>query len=788
MDKVNCCHLVFFVFLYYMGAEQSLIGGDGETKRNNYETYKAVKSIIEEQGKDFHKQVFLDLPDIRVLKRLGIFKNDKKRIKNIVIHGHGSLVTEEEATKATTLRVPDNIVVLFMGELGYITWSLRHTNIPKEVCHKEIVPNQIALPGSTIPNVSLSTDNNENKPYSTGIFDCELEENNNVNLLEDFEHYLIPTEENITKSMEKDVQEMLKKATEKATEKGKDIINSITLSEILEEISKKIPKDKYGFVYVFSCLGVCRHHKKDQIELYTKPEGFSPLRGYTIKKIPARVYVSRFGIGTGNEWNPVLTNDKAIIESRNWFVEIYNNKDITDRRFIDDFDRIFAFAFGEKWRDHLPDLDSDFIQSNDSMLRRDAFVNHFKFIDLLYNGTTKEIKNAWNMQFEDKTKFLMKRISYINYIKEEKNLIREEVKDLFYKNSFYKNLFYKDKLQENKEIFEKIEKHYKQFENYSAKETIRNFIKTRDLEGLKEFIFSYMKQGVNGNRYAMNFDYEILYNEDDKDNETVKKALKILEAHYIYNYTVLFELLKHPVDYYIENKDELKNTLDIMPYIDYVNSDEYIHPRKENIINKMDKIKELLDLLNEKEEEIFKLFKEKHIETIKDIILGYTKNKVKDVNYSYMTYKLLDEGYNKNLQNIMFMHWKYDDLIQNGKKSPNVEFFIRDLEPPHGTEEEKVSYRNALDITPYIDYVNSDEYVHPEKVYVIEKMNEIRKLLGFTDVQQSNDVWFTPHNSSQLPQQSDDEWFSSRQQQGGQGRAQQYGGMWQRGGFFMTCS
>ena len=71
-----------------MGAEQSLIGGDGErkrslsidsndstgSKRKNLEAYKAVKTMLEEQGKDFKSQPFLDLPDIRVLKRLGIFE------------------------------------------------------------------------------------------------------------------------------------------------------------------------------------------------------------------------------------------------------------------------------------------------------------------------------------------------------------------------------------------------------------------------------------------------------------------------------------------------------------------------------------------------------------------------------------------------------------------------------------------------------------------------------------------------------------------------------------------
>ena len=53
-----------------MGAEQSLIGGRKRSRsvdsndNKTFEAYKAVKSILEEQGKDFEKQVFLDLCSI----------------------------------------------------------------------------------------------------------------------------------------------------------------------------------------------------------------------------------------------------------------------------------------------------------------------------------------------------------------------------------------------------------------------------------------------------------------------------------------------------------------------------------------------------------------------------------------------------------------------------------------------------------------------------------------------------------------------------------------------------
>ena len=236
-----------------MGAEQSLVGGDGERKRkrNNYEAYKAVKKMLEEQGKDFENQVFLDLPDARVLKRLGIFEDceigrfDKEEcknsIKNIVINVHGTILEDEEYGPLS-VTVPENIVVLFMGELGYVTWTTKSTNLPKEICNKELVPNQIGLPGSTIPNVGLSAENKEGNEYSSGIFDCDLNNNDIINQFEGFEHYLIPTEEEVIKSMKPEVIEMLKKATQKATQKGEKIINDVTLDEILPKISKKYQK------------------------------------------------------------------------------------------------------------------------------------------------------------------------------------------------------------------------------------------------------------------------------------------------------------------------------------------------------------------------------------------------------------------------------------------------------------------------------------------------------------------------------------------------------------------
>jgi len=569
-----------------MGAEQSLIGGRKRSRsvdsngNKTFEAYEAVRKMLKEQGKDFKEQVFLDLPDARVLKRLGIFedcdigrfddKECKNSIKNIVIKAHGSL--KKHGLEHVT--IPENIVVLFMGELGHITWSSHYKNMSKEICNKELVPNQIGLPGSIIPNVGLQAEHQENHTYSTGIYDCDLEKNNILNQFEGFEHYLIPTKEKVIKNMKPEVQEMLEKAEKKAKKEGKEIIKRVTLNDILPKISEKIPKDKYGFVYITSCLGVCQWKTKDEIELYTKPTGLSLVRGYTVKKIPARLDVSRYSLGDGKKWNPVLTNDKDIITARNWFVNAYDDKR-NDKTFINEFVKHAAFNFDKNWRQHLPDINSYSIQNNESKLRKSAVVNHFKFIDLLHEGDLEKIKNAWNMQFEDKTEFLLPLINYIIYSK--KRNLGEEIIDLIVN------------FEDNKKIFENI--YEIEFEN--PENEIRNLIKDKNLEDLKKLMFQYMKNAVDGDEEFKNIEYQDIYDEEN-DDETIQKALNAVEAHEIYNYTILYADIPREDEYIIENKDKLKNALDIEPYLKYVNSSEFVHLEKDDVIKQMYKLRDLL--------------------------------------------------------------------------------------------------------------------------------------------------------------------------------------------------
>ena len=162
------------------------------------------------------------------------------------------------------------------------------------------------------------------------------------------------------------------------------------------------------------------------------------------------------------------------------------------------------------------------------------------------------------------------------------------------------------------------------------------------------------------------------------------------------------------------------------------------------------------------------------LQNLKTMLLDYTKQRVKDVDYDYILEILKKDEYiavdmTDMIQDMIYIHSIYDNLIQDGTEN-DIEDFIKTSQL-QGYEhyENKDNYRYALDIKPYIDYVNSDEYGHTDKVYVIEKMKEIREILGFAGMQQGG--------------------FGGQEGQASQaGQAGQHGGMWQRGGFFMTCS
>jgi hypothetical protein len=203
-------------------------------------------------------------------------------------------------------------------------------------------------------------------------------------------------------------------------------------------------------------------------------------------------------------------------------------------------------------------------------------------------------------------KYLLDIEPYIDYVKSDEYV--HPKKDYVIKQmEKIENLIDEEYFDTNDEIeFETPEskitnlikdKNIDEIEFVTPESKITNLIKDKNLEGLKKLIFQYMKYAVDGEtKYDIYYqDIYDDYDESDKDNEDVKKILKILEFHDIYASTVLTGDLAYKDDYYIKNKVEMKYLLDIEPYIDYVNSDEYVHPKKDYVIKQMEKIENLID-------------------------------------------------------------------------------------------------------------------------------------------------------------------------------------------------
>ena len=303
-----------------------------------------------------------------------------------------------------------------------------------------------------------------------------------------------------------------------------------------------------------------------------------------------------------------------------------------------------------------------------------------------------------------------------------------------------------------------------------------NLIREEQFADARELMFNYTMDNVEVNYEDIMQEIEEQMEQEQEEENDIYNFIETLRMHNIYDSLIRKgdhdEAIRLRRDYEVSIGDEsvvsiYRNALNINIYIDYANSPAY-DPRgldndaKLEVMEQLDSIVIALGFPEDnlgKNSRILEIIRgdpdNEEIQNLKTMLLDYTIRGVQDVNYWFIYEILRNDGEtDKNIQDMIYMHWIYDDLIRTGEEG--VEDFIGNLEPPYGTEEEKVSFRNALDITPYIDYVNSDEYVHPKKDYVIEQMNILRNALGFTGMQQ--------------------------------GGSMQYGGMWQRGGFFMTCS
>lgn len=219
----------------HLGGRLSRKQREKKTERENlHYRYKQIRTLAEERGKDITKLISMDLPDYRILGKLGLDKD--KPVRRISINAHGAIGD----MKPAFIKVPKNIVLMYVGEIG------RKAIIDADtfVCNN-YPPRQIALPGEKVPNVELSPsrDNQygENDGWESGIYDCDGASPIRLGITEEF---LPPFEE------------------------GEDKITY--LSVVLPMISKAIGRNKWGFVKLGACLGFCNlSYSKENLDKFT---------------------------------------------------------------------------------------------------------------------------------------------------------------------------------------------------------------------------------------------------------------------------------------------------------------------------------------------------------------------------------------------------------------------------------------------------------------------------------------------------------------------------------------
>jgi hypothetical protein len=321
---------------------------------------------------------------------------------------------------------------------------------------------------------------------------------------------------------------------------------------------------------------------------------------------------------------------------------------------------------------------------------------------------------------------------------------------------------------------------------------LMDLVREEQFNAARGLLFNYTMDNVEVDyeNLMQQIEMQMEQEQEQEEENDIYNFIETLRMHNIYDSLIRKgdhdEAIRLRGDYEVTSRNEsvlsrYRNALDISLYIDYANSPAY-GPEGLNNDDKLNVMKQLDSIVNalgfpednlSKNSRIIEIIQgapdNEAIQNLKAMLLDYTKRNVQDVNYSFIYEVLRDDGEtDKNLQDMIYMHWNYDDLIQNGVDN-GVEDFIADLVPPFTEEEDIISYRDSLNIKPYWDYVNSAEYVHLKKDYVIEIMNELREALRFQKGGQAS--------------------LASHIVQAGQARqAGQYGGMWQRGGFFMTCS
>lgn len=590
--------------------------------------YDEVKKGIEDQGKEFSKQVFLDMSDERVLKRLklyedchGIIDVCKTKIKNIFINAHGTLIFDKEK-----FTIPDNVVLLFMGKMGNLT--IQGLMEMEDFCNKKYAPNQIFLPGTELTDVLLGSEESSfrGEVDMTGIYDCELVNKGSKYPVKNLENYLRPSKKLV---QNKEFSEFF---SEKSNfEKYKFDINnnnnkqSIFLSEVVNIISKNLEKDHYAFIYTNACLGgICKWSTTtDDIEIIKKlsdqTSQSKPLKGYTIKKIPKRYKTlaeNPFTKIHGIDFliRPLKTKDIYLAQKRKKIVEYIKTDNIVGLAC-----NMYAFLRkypNENLFDHVLNDLSNLESISLTSVGTKFYLGHGKFINAIIKNDTYELQKIWFEHLNTTTFFLFPKNVYIEYAaKIKKNKVikllssLEERKDMKHPSITY---------EINIDDIDNVDKYnyiigiYKKF--YNKQEVYYNFLKKHSniINNIEKIFLTWTEKN-----FLIDYSYieeKIKTEKDDFSEETYDFLENMLPY-----YETMDELIKNGYDFYEKYEKDIKSFID--DFKQNVNHEQLVEDKYMEIIKKKE-FKRYYNKENEKYKEYSienEKYKKKSINMLKDI-------------------------------------------------------------------------------------------------------------------------------------------------------------------------
>ena len=655
--------------------------------------------------------VFLDVSDKLILKQLSLECTDidngegcKEKIKNIVVYGHGNVVDPSldfRGTSSVSFKIPHNIVVLFMGELGKWTGSTQQTHVVKKTFDKEYDPYSVSIGDSTIPNVLLSGEDNYNERYPTGIYQ------DSVNPLTGFGNWLRPIDDDVKSSMDSVmISKISNSKTAKQEQKDK---HKVYLEDILIKISSKLPKDTYGFVHVFSCLPVCSWGSKDDVEKFIKPHGFKALKAYNTNRMPNRVETYRIDLEINDtivRYNPILS-DNELTKLRNSIVRSVFQEDnlYNSMLFIQEFITTYKHA---DWYDHFIKLNELVnVTKSPSLL---FYINHTKMILAINAENEEEIKRLWNRNITEKYFLLLPLQDYIDYSKGSMKTVLGGLVKKSYSNDMLIN------------------------ELTGINDTVMKYFgikkEQRDLKNGKEYILELTKKNVPVSYEKIKAHYAKIMETTNAKLKTkqLQSSLNTLTMHQYCN-AMINDSTMDPRQLLIASywwdddiKKGYKNALKLDEYISLVNDNVNVRRSITGLQKYLDDTIAFYFPCDDNELKLVNLFKKRNsLNTAKEMLLSFTENN------SYVDYQSLNKNFNRrsnqaeerddiplanyysNVADILLMHNVYNSILHNivDKETNNDIIAINRL-----TGETKEEFKKLLNKQDYIELTKDNNVIH----------------------------------------------------------------------------